>query len=186
MSRGLAVAGAALVALVGVLSTAPGAHGLATAGSSASSGEVAVVLDRARVEAGPGEKVRFTSTLTNEGRQDLTGLVAHLSILTTDPGVYVDPEDWSAARTQYADPIPAGGSTELSWEVQAVTSGPILLSVTVTDTARGTSDVSPPLQMVVGGQRVVDATGAGTFVLWPPAAALAILGATLLRRRRHR
>lgn len=177
--------GAVLLALAGLLIAAP-APALASGTTQAPSGSVTVELDRARVEAGPGEKVRFTSTLTNRSGEERTRLLAHLSILTSDPGVYVDPEDWSAERTQHVTALPAGGAADLTWEVQAVTSGPIVLMVTVTDPARGTADVSAPLRMSVGGQRVVDAAGVAPLVLWPPAVVLAILGVTFLRRRRHR
>ena len=49
--------------------------------------------------------------------------MAHLNVLDLRGDVYVDPEDWSTARTKYLDPIPAGGSTSVTWGGQAVNSG---------------------------------------------------------------
>lgn len=150
------------------------------------SSPVVVELDRTKVDAGPGEKITFESTVRNTGDQPLSGLIAHLNILTSDPDVYVDPEDWSASRTQYLDELPPGESTRLSWTVQAVTSGPLILYVAVTDPATATVTASGPIDMTVGGQRVVNSGGVLPLVLWMPAGVLALLGTTFVRRRRHR
>ena len=145
-----------------------------------------VQLDRSHFDAGPGQRLSFTSTIRNTGAEAQTDLVAHLSILTTDASVYVDPEDWSPKRTQYVDELPAGDSVELDWTVQAVTSGPIVLYVSVNSAEIDATSSSPPLEMTVGGQRVVEAGRVLPLVLWMPVGVLALLGAVLLRRRRHR
>jgi hypothetical protein len=67
-----------------------------------------------------------------------------------------------------------------------VTSGPILLFVSVTSPTARTVTSSGPLNMTVGGQRVVNAGGVLPLVLWMPAGVLALLGATSVRRRRLR
>lgn len=181
----VARAGASVLLALGWL-LAGAAAGTGGAVAAVDPSPVAVELDRTQVDAGPGEKIRFTSTLVNQGDEALTGLVAHVSILTSDPDVYVDPEDWSPRRTQYVDELAPGDSTELSWDVQAVTAGPLILYVTVTDAGLDTVGASGPIEMSVGGQRVVNAQGVLPVVLWPPGLVLAVLGATLLRRRRHR
>jgi hypothetical protein len=147
---------------------------------------VTVALDMDASEAGPGDEVAFVSTVTNPGDRELSGLVAHLNILTTDPDVYVDPEDWSPRRTQYIDSLAPGDTADLSWNVQAVTSGPLVLFVSVTSLTGDQVVSSGPLRMTVHGQRVVDATRVLPMVMWTPALLLILLGATLLRRRRHR
>ncbi len=145
-----------------------------------------VELDKTHLDAGPGERFSFTSTIRNTGDEAQTDLVAHLSILTTDAGVYVDPEDWSPRRTQYVDKLPAGESVQLDWSVQAVTSGPIVLYVSVNSAESDTTSSSGPLKMTVGGQRVVEAGRVLPLVLWMPAGVFALLCAVLLRKRRHR
>jgi hypothetical protein len=145
-----------------------------------------VRLDRASIDAGPGQKIRFVSTVRNTGSRPLSGLVAHLDILTTDPNVYVDPEDWSALRTQYLDRLAPGGSARVEWAVRAVTSGPLVLYVSVTRVGTHQIAVSGPLRMTVHGQRVVNAQQVMPLVAWTPATVLALLGLTMLRRRRHR
>jgi hypothetical protein len=157
----------------------------AIAADSAETLPATVTLDRRAVDAGPGQKVRFQSRIENTGVEPLTDVVAHLSVLSTDPDVFVDPEDWARERTQYIDDLGPGDSTSLTWSVQAVTSGPIQLIVSVT--APGRAAVSAgPVDLTVAGQRVVNAGGVLPLVLWIPLGVLALLGATLLRRLRHR
>lgn len=160
----------------------PASADTATAGSDG----IVVELDESALDAGPGEKLSFESTIRNTGDAPLDGYVAHLNILTTDESVYVDPEDWSPKRTQYLDVLAPGDSTSLTWTVQAVTTGPLILFVSVTSPTTDTVTSSGPLQLTVGGQRVVDATRVMPVVVATPGAVLLLLGATFIRRRRHR
>lgn len=182
MSRTRLCAALASTAGAVLLVLGPGPGGPAALAGTAPA-ELTVELDRSAVTAGPGQVVRVESTVRNTGSRTTSGLVAHLNVLTTDPGVYVDPEDWSPRRTQYLDTLPAGTGARLDWTVQAVTSGPIVVYVAVTDLAGDRVTVSGPLRMTVTGQRVVDAAGVAPLALWVPAGVLALLGAVLARRR---
>lgn len=179
---GIVVACAVPLALL----TPYGAEAAVTESAVADGQVVVVELDQDNLVAGPGEKISFESTIRNTGDAPLDGYVAHLNILSTDESVYVDPEDWSPKRTQYLDELSPGASTRLTWNVQAVTSGPLLLFVSVTSPTADTVTSSNPLNLTVRGQRIVDAGGVGPLVMWMPAGVLALLGATALRRRRHR
>ena len=160
---------------------APGSGGSVAAPAVAA--PVSVVLDQSAVEVGPGERVRVRSEVRNVGDQPLTDLVAHVAILTSDAGVYVDPEDWSPKRTQYIDRLAPGETTILSWNVQAVTAGPILLYVAVSDPQTDTVAVSGPLYLTVRGQRVVNSAGVLPLVLGVPGGVLALLVLAGIRRR---
>lgn len=166
------------------LGSAPAGSSTAVAVGAQSPG-IVVELDQSDLRAGPGDKLSFTSTVRNTGDEPLTGYVAHLNILTTDESVYVDPEDWSPERTQYLDEIPAGGSASLDWSVQAVTKGPLILFVSVTSPTSDAVISSGPLNLEVTGQRVVSSAGVVPLVLWMPVGVLALVGVTLLRRRRR-
>lgn len=165
-------------------------HGVPAAGAGQASAHddagVVVELDQGALHVPPGKKIAFESTIRNTGDTPLDGYVAHLDLLTTDESVYVDPEDWSPKRTQYLDELAPGESTRLRWDVQAVTSGPLILFVSVTSPAADTVTSSAPLNLTVGGQRVVDAAEVGPLVMLMPAGVLLLLVATALRRRRHR
>jgi hypothetical protein len=147
---------------------------------------VTVELDRDAANVGPGEKVRFESTVRNTGDQPLSALVAHLSIFASDPDVYVDPEDWSPRRTQFINELAAGEETQLQWEVQAVTAGPLVLYVGVSQPGTDEVAASGLLRMTVGGQREVNAANALPLVLGMPALVLVLLGLAGIRQRRRR
>ena len=157
-----------------------------TADTSAPDSPVSVVLDRADARVGPGQKIRFESELRNAGGQALTGLVAHLAILSSDPDVYVDPEDWSPRRTQYVDRLEAGKAATLGWKVQAVTTGPLILYVTVTDPRSNTVATSRPFYVTVSGRREVNAQNVLPLVAGVPAGILVLLALTGARRRLRR
>ena len=182
MSRRLAPLFVVLV--IGSLSVPSAAEGRAE--RPASESPLSVVLDETELEVGPGQKVSFSSTVRNTGEQPVGDLVAHVAILTSDADVYVDPEDWSPRRTQYVDRLDAGEETTLSWDVQAVTAGPLILYVAVTDPATDTVAVSGPLYMAVTGRREVNSEDAFPLVAGVPAAVLLLLGLTGVRRRLRR
>lgn len=176
-----------LVALFAL--TAPAASGGTApvrASTPASPSPISVTLDTEQLVAGPGERIHFSSTIRNDGSSRLAGLVAHLNILTTDPDVYVDPEDWSPRRTQYLGELGAGEQSVLEWDVRAVTSGPLILYVAVTDQESGTVTASGPLHMEVRGQREVNSQNVLPLVAGVPAGVLVLLGLTGVRRRRQR
>ena len=109
--RSLRLALAALLAAVSfATSTAT-----ATAATPAASNPVGVSLSRTSTSVGIGDSFGFTSTVSNQGSAPVSGLVAHLNVLSFTHGVYVDPEDWSSNRTRYLDPIPPGQSTTVHW-----------------------------------------------------------------------
>lgn len=157
----------------------------ATGAQQESAATVSVTLDRSSAVAGPGERVRFTSTVRNEGGRALTGLIAHLNILSSDADVYVDPEDWSPRRTQYLDELGAGAEQVLEWDVRAVTSGPLVLYVAVSGPDTPIVTASGPLRMQVQGRRVVNSQNVLPLVAGVPAGVLALVGVAAIRRRRQ-
>jgi hypothetical protein len=154
------------------------------AGSRTTTANVAVELDRTDLATGIGQRFTFTSTVRNNGDDALDGLVAHLNVLGLEPSVYVDPEDWSSERTQFLDELPAHGSEELSWEVQAVSPGALAIYVTVT-AKQGSADVtaSSALRVSVTQARKLNAADAAPLVLGMPAAVVLLIGLTAFRRR---
>jgi uncharacterized membrane protein len=146
---------------------------------------VSVELDETELTVGPGEQFSFESTLRNSGDSQ-SGLIANLNIVGADADIYVDPEDWSTERTQFLDDLPAGESTQLRWTVRAIDAGELMLYVAVSSTDADSVAVSGPLHVTVTGQRVVNPQNVVPLVMATPVAVLALLGLTLVRRRRHR
>jgi hypothetical protein len=161
------------------------ASGGGAAAAAAAPGELTVTLDRASIDTKLGQEVGFSSTVRNEGDRPLTGLIAHLNVLSVDPDVYVDPEDWSSERTQFLGPLPPGNTVDLAWRVQAVNSGELVVYVAVT-TSEGSDPVvaSEPLRLTVTEKRTIDAGGVLPVALGMPIVALVLMGAVARRRRR--
>jgi len=99
---------------------------------------------------------------------------------------YVDPEDWSSQRTRYLRPIPPGGSTTLSWPMNAVNAGTIGIYVAVLPRT-GTPvrpTTSPTLRLRIEDRRTLNSGGVLPLALGLPAAlGLLALGVRVSRRR---
>ena len=150
----------------------------------AEAGAATVELDRTQVSTRIGRDFTFASTIRNPGPSSLSGLIAHLNVLSSDPGTYVDPEDWSAHRTRYLPTLPPRGSTRITWKVRAVNTGSLTIYVAVLPRhGPGSIDVSPPLRLEVKEHRTLNSAGVVPLVLGLPA--LLAAGALGTRGRRR-
>jgi hypothetical protein len=164
--------------------TVPGSTAaLVSTGSAAAS----VELDRTNLSTSIGQRFSFTSTVRNQSDQPMPGVVAHLNVLSLDPAVYVDPEDWSSSRTSYIDVLPAHAADRLAWTVQAVNSGRFVIYVAVT-TKQGTHDVvaSNALRAAVAQRRTLNTGGILPLAVAMPTTVLLLIGFAARRRRRLR
>jgi hypothetical protein len=175
LAAAVAVVGQSPVAMAGTYSTA------------AAPGPVSVELDKTQVGIGLGQTIKFTSTVRNPGEQQVSGAIAHLNILGADPGIYVDPEDWSGERTQYLDPLDGGESDPLEWEMQGVNSGRFIVYVVITS-AQAAGDVvtSKTLRLDVAPERTLDVSGLLPIAAGVPGAIVLLMGLLIVLRRRRR
>ena len=148
-----------LVILIGAAVLAP------SAGAS-----LAVKLDQSSVSTRIGEKFRFSSTVRNLGPQPVPDVVAHLNIVSLDPSVYVDPEDWSSHRTLYLHPIPAGGSITSTWRVEAVNDGSfgVYVAVLPASGAATSPTTSPTVHLLVAQKKTLNSGGIVPLALGLP------------------
>ena len=155
---------AALLAAVAALTLAAGA-------SAATAPRVSATVDRVQIVKRLGDKFVFTSTVTNRGAGAARGLIAHLNILSLKTGVYVDPEDWSANRTRYLGPIPAGGSTTITWRMRAVNAGTFGIYVAVLPDSGAASPptTAPTIRLTVTSRRSLNSGGILPLALGIPA-----------------
>ncbi len=147
---------------------------------------VVVDIDRTHVLTSLGRSFTFTTTIANPGTASTPTLVAHLNILSLRPGVYVDPEDWSANRTYYLDPIQPGRSRTVRWQVKAVNGGSLAAYVTfVPESGIGTPVTGPSLRFDVASRKTLNSGGILPVALAVPGGlALLTLGVRVQRRRR--
>ncbi len=158
---------------------------VAAGGADAAVPGVSVDVDPTSVKTELGQDFAFRSTITNRGSRPAVGLVAHLNILSLRPGLYVDPEDWSESRTRYLAPIPAGGSTTLTWTVTAVNSGTLGVYVAVFPSSGvGRPVTGPTLRADIAERKTIDASGIVPIALGVPALLGAVAVGIRLRRRR--
>ena len=178
---------ALLAALVSVVALAAPAAAAPVFASSRAPHAVSVSISRSTAHVQVGQRLAFTTLVRNFGSRPLTGLVAHLNVVSLRPDVYVDPEDWSAQRTQYLSPVAPHTATTLQWTVQAVNEGDLVLYVAVT-TKRGTDRVvsSHALRVLATARRVLNPAGVLPVVLGVPAALAVLMVVGQARRRRGR
>ena len=175
-TRGAAAGGLLLVALV-----------LAAAGrASEAPARVAVTVDHPRIATKLGAKFAFRSTVTNLGSEPASGLIAHLNVLSLRRGTYVDPEDWSSNRTRYLATIPPGGSTDVTWPMQAVNHGEFAIYVAVVGSSGSPRPptTGPTIHLAVAERRSLNAGGILPLAFGVPAAiGVLAFGVRAYRRR---
>ena len=151
---------------------------------------VTVTMKPTQVTTVLGERFTLETEVTNTGTAPSGVLLAHLNVASIEGSVYVDPEDWSADRSQELELQP-GETRRLSWEVQAVNSGSFAAYVVVlpfgnTTAAAASLVVSPLVKVEVAPRSTLNAGGTLPVVLLVPVLLGIITGAARLRlRRRH-
>ncbi len=158
---------------------------LVPAATAAGVEDVSVAVTPERIATTLGGKFSFTSTISNDGAAEARGLIAHLNVLSLRDGTYVDPEDWSANRTRYLQPIAAGESTTIRWGMQAVNDGDfgIYVAVLPEDGSPVPPVTGPTIHLDVAERRTLNAGGIVPLVLGIPAALGILALAVRLRRR---
>lgn len=151
---------------------------------AAAAGPLSVKVDRATVSTKLGHKFAFRTTISSRGPSTASGLIAHLNVLSVRPSVYVDPEDWASHRTRYLAPIPAGGSSTIAWNLQAVNAGRFAVYVAVlSNDGRTLLGTSPSIRLAVAERKTLDAGGILPLVIGMPALlGLAWIGLRFRRR----
>jgi len=168
---------ASLACALGAALAAPAA---ATADAAGAPRTVGVSLDRAGVATRIGDSFRFAATVTNTGAARASGLVAHLDVVSLDPEVVVDPEDWSSERTRYLAPLLPGRRARIAWDVKAVDGGRFTAFVSVL--GRQGVAAGPGLDVRVARHRTLDPGGVVPLAVGVPG----LLGVALLALRRRR
>jgi hypothetical protein len=173
--------------VAGVVAALLAASAVAAAAHAADTSGLSVKVDRAEISTQLGRKFVFRSTIVNHGAQSATGLIAHLNVLSLRDGTYVDPEDWSSRRTRYLRPLPAGGSTTITWRMEAVNAGSFGVYVAVLPRAATSRPptTGPAIRVGVASRTTLNSGGVLPLVLGIPAALGLATLALRLRRRRY-
>jgi hypothetical protein len=180
-----------MLAALGLTLAFAGATSLtaAAAVNGAAQGQVTVTWDRAQVTTRVGDHFIVRSRIVNSSSGSTGAMLAHLNVASLTSDVYVDPEDWSSARTQTLDPLAAGSEHTLTWPIQAVNVGSFDVYVVLLPDDRGSAGkgplrVSPPVHVEVAGRQTLSAGGALPVVLGVPVLIGLAAGTARLRARR--
>lgn len=160
--------------------------GHAASAAQAAAPRMTVSVDRTAVATKLGHTFVIRSTLTNHSATPAAGLIAHLNVLSLEPSLYVDPEDWSSHRTRYLTPIPAHGSITLSWKLAAVNAGDLGVYIAALPRSGRAVDptTGPLVHVTIADRRTLDAGGILPLALGIPA--LLALTTALLKTFRLR
>ena len=143
------------------------AAALSHAAGASRGDEITVTTRPQRVSAQLGRSFTFETTVANTAGNSSDDLVAQLEILSLEPGVYVDPEDWSAGRTRYLGRLPAGGSRAVRWRIEPIAAGRFAALVTVVPRHAGTSAPATGMPVRFGSEdRVLWTRGPSSLSLW--------------------
>lgn len=153
----------ALTAALGAPASATAAPATMPAAPPTAPETVDLAMEQRKIDTVVGETVTVESRVVNTGNAPTDRLVAHINVASLD-GVYVDLEDWSAEVTRDVAPVPAGRSTAISWELQAVNTGSFDVYVVLLPNGGATAGsgplvVSPPVHVTVAGRRTLTAAG---------------------------
>jgi hypothetical protein len=178
-----------LTVLAIALTLTAGAGMAAATAEKTSPAQVSVSWDREQVATRVGDHFTVRSRISNPTTTSTGQLLAHLNVASLTSDVYVDPEDWSSARTQTLEPMAAGSSHTLSWPIQAVNAGSFDVYVVLLPDGPGSAGkgplwVSPPVHVEVAGRQTLSAGGALPVVLGVPILIGLAASATRLRARR--
>ncbi len=143
---------------VAALATAVVLAGPAAARAAGANAGLSVNVDRVEISTKLGQKFAFRSTITNRSSAAMSGLIAHLNVLSFRDSVYVDPEDWSSHRVRHLAPIPAGGSTTITWRMEAVNSGSFAVYVAVLSHERAPT-TGPTVTVAITERRTLNSGG---------------------------
>lgn len=113
-------------------------------GNAGSGLEIAIDLDYAVVKT--GDKVEYTTTVTNSGAEASPPLIVAMNVVNLDAqGDTVDPEDWSPKRTQYIESLGTGQSADLHWIINTILQGDYMVYMVLIPTPAGEESTTHPV-----------------------------------------
>jgi ABC-2 type transport system permease protein len=93
-----------------------------------------------------GDKVEFSTTVTNNATEESPPLIVAMNIINLDrEGDVVDPEDWSPQRTQYLENLAPGESASLPWIINTILDGDYMVYMVVIPEPSATEATSFPV-----------------------------------------
>lgn len=153
-------------------------------------GELRIDVDLGSTTVKTGDKVEFSTLVTNGGGADSPPLIVAMNVINLDAqGDVVDPEDWSPQRTQYIDRLGPGQSANLPWIINTILDGDYMVYMVLLPAPDGQEATSQPvassgIHLLVTPFTRLNPTGILIYSFGVPAfLLLAIVGVYVVRRR---
>ena len=109
-------------------------------------GDLEISIDLDYIVVKTGDKVKFTTVVTNNGSKASPPLIVAMNIINLDAkGDVVDPEDWSPQRTQYIDSLPPGESVNLGWIINTILDGDYMVYMVLIPAPESQNATSHPV-----------------------------------------
>jgi ABC-2 type transport system permease protein len=153
-------------------------------------GDLQISIDMVYGLVKTGDKVEFSTVVTNNGSTASPPLIMAMNIINLDAtGDVVDPEDWSPQRTQYLESLGPGESAELAWIINTILEGDYMVYMVVIpapDSKETTSQpiASPGIHLTVAPFTRLNPEGVLPYAIGAPLVVLLIV--YVLYRRRSR
>jgi len=146
-------------------------------------------MDAKTVKA--SEAIFFDTVVTNNGTEMIPTIFVAMNIINIrEGGEPIDPEDWSPQRTQAIDQLGAGESAVLSWRVNAILSGDVLIYLVAIPQPEGSTVTSQPvasrgIHLTVTPFTRLDPSGVLPYAVGIPALMLVLIYIVNRIRRRQ-
>ena len=107
-------------------------------------GAVDITIDQRFMVVKTGDKVEFSTTVSNPGSETSGPVIIAMNVINLDAeGDVVDPEDWSPERTQYINEgLAPGESVDLSWVINTILDGDYMVYMVALPEPPGTETTS--------------------------------------------
>jgi len=117
---------------------------MAFQGETESPVQIAIDMEYKTVKA--SDSIFFDTVVTNNGTEMTPTLFVAMNIINLEKaGEPIDPEDWSPQRTQSIDPLVPGQSATLSWRVNAILEGDVMIYMVAIPQPEGQNVTSHPV-----------------------------------------
>jgi ABC-2 type transport system permease protein len=136
--------GLSVIALLIMLSASPARA--AHPAQSSTTGDLQISIDLDYTVVKTGDKVEYTTVVTNNGLEASPPLIVAMNVVNLDAqGDTVDPEDWSPKRTQYMESLAPGQSADLHWIINTILDGDYMVYMVLIPTPASTESTSQPV-----------------------------------------
>jgi len=135
--------GLTVIAGLMVLSAASPASALQT-GTDPEPLQISISMESKTVKA--SDSILFDTVVTNNLSEASPTIFMAMNIINLEKaGEPIDPEDWSPQRTQSIDPLAPGESATLSWRVNAILEGDVMIYMVAIPQPAGENVTSHPV-----------------------------------------